>query len=273
MWSPAAFGYKYPRAFSFLRSPTKAPTDTGPTWIHRVRMEGGMLISAETMRGYKLEANDGEVGKTTDLYFDDDTWTVRYVVVQTGNWLGDHRVLITPRRVDRVARDHKIIETNLTRAEVKASPPADSDKPVSECMEIIFRPTYFAPPPYELERCDENADVHLRSTKEVDGYKVAASDGDIGHVVDFIVDDTDWVIRYLVVDTRDLWPGKHVLVSPEWVEEVDWNTHRVSVSVRRAAIQYAPEFSSGSPVTREYEEALCRFYNLEGYWDRPCDED
>ena len=232
-----------------------------------------MLLSAEMIRGYKLEASDGEVGKVADLYFDDDTWTVRYIVVQTGNWLGDHRVLITPRRVDRVEQDRKVIEANLTRVEVKASPPAESDKPVSECMEIIFSPRPFSSPAYESERCSENADVHLRSTKEVEGYTLTATDGDIGHVAGFIVDDIDWVIRYLVVDTRDLWPGKNVLVSPEWVEEVDWNTSRLRFDVRGAAIKDAPEYSPGSPVTREYEVELCHFYNLEGYWDRPCDGD
>lgn len=233
-----------------------------------------MLRNAETVVHSTLRASDGEVGKVGDLYFDDQTWTVRYFLVRAGNWLSGKRVLITPRRVSGVEEDGKVIEANLTREEVKASPPAESDRPVSECMDLLFSPHHFYPSSYEPEECGEDADVHLRSIEEVGRYTVAATDGDIGHVAGFIVDDTDWVIRYLIVDTRNFWPGKHVLLSPEWIGEVDWNWDRVIVDLSRDAIKESPEFDPDAPVARSYESDLCRFYNREGYWTKePCPDD
>ena len=232
-----------------------------------------MLQNAETFRGYALGASDGEIGKVTDLYFDDETWTVRYFVVKTGNWLGDRHVLVTPRRIGRAQPDRKVLNANLTRAEVKASPRAESDRPVSECMDVLYSPYHFWPPAYELEGCGDDADVHLRSMEEVEGYAVAATDGNIGHVAGFIVEDTDWLIRYLLVDTRNLWPGKHVLMSPEWVEEIDWNVRWVRVNLSREVIKDSPEFDRDAAVTREYESDLCHFYDREGYWTRePCSD-
>jgi hypothetical protein len=93
-------------------------------------------------------------------------------------------------------------------------------------------------------------------------------------VTGFIVDDSSWVIRYLVVDTRNLWPGKDVLMSPEWLEAVDWNRHGVRVNLARSVIKESPEFDGLMPVTREYESDLCRFYRRQGYWSRePCPDD
>ena len=56
----------------------------------------------------------------------------------------------------------------------------------------------------------------------VDGHHIQATDGEIGHVEDFIIDDETWAIRYLIVDTQNWWPGKKVLVSPQWIERVSW---------------------------------------------------
>lgn len=232
-----------------------------------------MLRNADTIRGCTVGASDGEVGKVDDLYFDDQTWTVRYLVARTGILSGDKRVLIAPRRIDGVDADRKVLEANLTKAEVKASLPVESDRPVEECMEIVVS-SYFWPPQYEAEGCGEGADVHLRSVEEVEGYTLAGTDGEIGHVAGFLVDDSDWVIRYLLVDTRSLWPGKHVLLSPEWIDKVDWSGRRVRANLAKAVIKESPELDRDSPVSRKYESDLCHFYEREGYWTRePCPED
>jgi len=65
-------------------------------------------------------------------------------------------------------------------------------------------------------------DPHLRSTRQVTGYHIHATDGELGHVEDFIVDDENWAVRFLVVDTRNWLPGKKVLLSPQWIERVEW---------------------------------------------------
>lgn len=235
-----------------------------------------MLRAADMVHGYKVRASDGSIGKVTDLYFDDRSWTVRHFVVQTGGWFGDRRVLVAPRAMGPIDPDSKGISTALTRAEIEASPRAESDRPVSERMEHIYSESgwSFWPAVHPWEEMLEEGDPHLRSAQEVEGYYVHATDGDIGHVAGFVVDDSDWVIRYLLVDTRNVWPGRFVLVSPEWVKEIDWDEAKLHVNLTRAAIRDSPRHEPASPVTREYETALCRFYQREGYWTRePCPED
>jgi hypothetical protein len=89
-------------------------------------------------------------------------------------------------------------------------------------------------------------DRHLRSTNEVTGYNLLALDGEIGHVDDFIVDDETWAIRYLVVATRNWWPGKKVLISPKWIENVSWEEREVAIGLSRDAIKAAPEYTDES---------------------------
>jgi sporulation protein YlmC with PRC-barrel domain len=109
-------------------------------------------------------------------------------------------------------------------------------------------------------------DPHLRSTHEVSGYNIDASDGEIGHVEDVIIDDETWAIRYLIVDTRDWWPGKQVLVSPQWIERVGWSESTVFINLPRQSIKRSPEYTPLSLLTRDHEAALHRHYNRQGYW-------
>ena len=66
-------------------------------------------------------------------------------------------------------------------------------------------------------------DPHLRSSAAVTGYHIQATDGDIGHVEDFLLDDRSWTIRFMVVDTTNWWAGEKVLIAPAWIERVDWD--------------------------------------------------
>lgn len=108
----------------------------------------------------------------------------------------------------------------------------------------------------------------MRSTAEVSSYRIQARDGEIGHVENFLIDDETWSIRYLVVDTRNWWPGKKVLVSPEWIEEVRWGEAKVFLHLSRSAVKDGPEYIEGMAVTQDYETQLHRHYRLEGYWKR-----
>jgi len=212
-----------------------------------------MLIKAKTLAGYALQSLDGELGKVKEFYFDDRHWTVRYLVADTGTWLPGRQVLISPHALVDVNKDAKHVTVNLTRKQIEESPPLDSDKPVSRQFEEAYFgyyrwPMYWGGPfswgayPYivrddELQKQDkpvqEEGDVHLRSSHGVSGYHIQATDGVIGHVNDFIIDDETWAIRYLVVDTRNWWPGKKVLVSPSWIGSVSWNESKVNVNLSR----------------------------------------
>jgi hypothetical protein len=110
------------------------------------------------------------------------------------------------------------------------------------------------------------ADSHLRSTEAVTGYHIEAADGEIGHVRDFIVDDETWAIRYLEVDTQNWWPGKKVLVSPQWINRVSWANSKVYVDLTRETIRNGPEWVESIPVTREYEHRLYDYYARSPYW-------
>jgi uncharacterized protein YrrD len=117
-----------------------------------------------------------------------------------------------------------------------------------------------------LARDEGTWDSHLRSTHDVISHHIQATDGEIGHVEDFIIDDKAWAIRYLIVDTKNWWPAKKVLVSPRWIERVSWSESKVFVNLTRETIKQAPEYVADAPITREYETKLYQHYQRPGYW-------
>jgi hypothetical protein len=106
----------------------------------------------------------------------------------------------------------------------------------------------------------------LQSTRQVSGYYIQAQDGEIGHVEDFIIDDDGWTISYLVIDTVNWLPGKKVLVSPCWIERIDWNASKVYIDLSREMIKRSPEYDPSKPLDRAYEEQLHQYYDRPGYW-------
>ena len=249
-----------------------------------------MLNKAKTLRDYKLDSLDGEIGKVKEFYFDDQYWAIRYLVADTGNWLTGRQVLISPYALVAVIKEEQHITIDLTKKQIEDSPSLNSDKPVSRQFEQAYYgyfgwpmywggPFMWGPYPYltrDLEKLrvstqSEKAwDPHLRSTHDVSGHHIQAADGEIGHVEDFIIDDETWAIRYLIIDTQNWWAGKKVLVSPQWIERVSWRESKVFVNLPREAIKRSPEYTEASLLTRDYETALHRHYNRQGYWvDEP----
>lgn len=244
-----------------------------------------MLRSTKGIIGYRIEAADAGFGKVADFYFDDETWTIRYLVVDTGKWLPGRLVLISPAEVGEADWMGEILPVSLTKQQVEDSPGIRSDLPVSRQQEAELAKYYrwvpywepaslsvggaAAPmpaagaPPAEQK---SQGDPHLRSVKEVTGYHIAAADDDIGHVEDFIAETDGWVIRYMVVDTRNWLPGRKVLVSPGWIERVDWADKRVHVDLTTDQVKASPEFDPGAPVNREYEIRLYDYYGRPKYW-------
>ena len=247
-----------------------------------------MLYTAKTIKGYKLDSLDGEIGRVKEFYFDDRHWTIRYLVADTGNWLPGRQVLISPYALVAVNTDiyKDQIEVNLTKKQIEDSPSLNSDRPVSRQFEENYCgyygwQMYWAGPytwGYERNLVRDRAkwreatqgrktwNHHLRSTHEVSGYHIQATDGEIGHVEDFIIDDDTWTIRYLLINTLNWWPGKKVLVSPQWIERVSWGESKVFVNLSRETIKQSPEYTEAFLLTRDYEDALHRHYNRKGYW-------
>ena len=261
-----------------------------------------MLRRVKDLHGFKIGATDGEIGSVRDFYFDDVSFTVRYVVVETGGWLSEREVLLSPIALRVMDHEQKRITAALTQAQVEKSPGIDTDKPVSRQHEVDYH-SYYGYDPYwagsylwgafpfpflgsapamsaaDLEREQRwnwevkgRSDPHLRSARAVTGYHIQATDGDVGHVEDFLVDDRSWAIRYMVVDTANWWPGKKVLVAPAWIEQVDWDQSKVRVAVTRAQIKESPEYDPNEAIGRPYEAQLYDHYGQPRDWGEELDE-
>ncbi|MBN1957069.1 MAG: PRC-barrel domain-containing protein [Desulfuromonadales bacterium] len=245
-----------------------------------------MFYQANRLKGYKLSGIDGEIGKVEEFYFDDRHWTIRYLVADTGNWLEDRQVLISPYALGSVVREKRRIEINLTKQQIEDSPSLDSNKPVSRQFEDAYYgfygwPNYWGGPhmwgsypfimsdPEQLKESNQEEkswDPFLRSTHDVTGNHIQVLDGEIGRVDDFIIDDETWAIRYLIIDTRNWRPGKMVLIAPQWIERVSWLESKVFVNLPQDVIRQSPEYTRESQLTREYEAILYRLYDRKGYW-------
>lgn len=245
---------------------------------------------ASELVGYGLMASDGSIGTVSDWLFDDQEWVVRWAVIDTGTWLPGRKVLLPPSRFDRPDAIAHAIAVPLSREQIENSPPIDEHEPVSRQMELnlyshygvtpYIYPVYFAPPApvvpplappvderAQPERVDQKAgDPHLRSINEVTGYYVEARDGDIGHVEEFLLDENDWSIRYLVIDTRNWWPGRGVLLSPRSIRGVSWSDEQIEVELTRAQVETSPPYDPAAPIDRDYEAMLHGHYGLRPYW-------
>lgn len=238
---------------------------------------------------YTIAAVDTDVGTIYDFYFDDQQWVIRYIVVGTGVIFPGRKVLISPLALRYPAWSPMHIYVNLTREQIETSPSIDLHKPVSRRHEVEHHrhygwPCYWlgagtwgswhtpkaladaagADSKPEIE--DASEDTHLRSTQEVTGYHIKATDGEIGHLEDFLFDDETWDIRYAIVDTQNWWPGKKVLLRPQWIKRVSWTDREIYADMAGKAIRMSPEWDPESPPSREYELSLHRHYGYSPYW-------
>jgi hypothetical protein len=243
-----------------------------------------MLRSLKDLVMYNFAASDGALGPISDFYFDDWEWCVRYIVIDTDKWLPGRKVLISPVSIGQADSAARRLHVKLTRDQIENSPGIETDKPVSRQMEVDLA-DYYSWPYYWGARTGGGAaaaaaladkkidtpesgqgDSNLRSVKVVTGYHIEAKDGAIGHVEDFILDDEDWTIRYMVVDTRNWLPGKKVLIAPCLIRSVRWDQSNVHVDLPRDLVEASPEYDPSAPVNREYETRWYDYYGRPKYW-------
>lgn len=249
------------------------------------------------LKGKNIHGVDGEVGSLEDIYFDDSLWTVRYIVVKTGNWLKKREVLISPVQIEAFKTwKEGDLSVNLTQDQIKNAPEIATDRPVSkqyeqELMSFHGYPDYRQFPgiwgygiypnhlldeslregDFEVNVNRASEDPHLRSAKEVKGYSVGCPDGTMGGIDDFLIDAQTWSIRYVDVDTVKWWPSKHVLLPTDSIQSVNWSERKMEVSLSKEQIKESPPYDSGSVVTRADEEKLYRHYNKTPYWENMAD--
>lgn len=248
-----------------------------------------MFFSADDVMRSKIVARDDELGSVQDVYFDDQDWAVRYLVLDTGGWFSGRTVLISPASAGGVDVENRRLPVNLTRAQVEGSPSVDTILPVSRQKEAEMTAYYGWPaywggylPPAEAilpagagaaagqaraTAPESRAEPQLRSMKEVGGYRIEAHDGQIGHVEDFLIEEESWRVRYLVVDTRAVLPGKKVLLAPLWIDRITWSERAVHVDLPVDQIRSAPVFEKRTPLTRDYELSVFQHYSRPKYWE------
>jgi hypothetical protein len=227
-----------------------------------------------------------------------DTWVIRYVVVDASTWLTSRKVLITPISIHHPNWGDRTLPVSISKEQVRNSPNIDTNEPVSRQNEMQYLRYYGYPNywggemyPYGMDpgytgygvdivshdrdlkaylrserdrHCNDNP--HLRSCNNVIRYHLHANDGEVGHVVGYLLDDKTWAIRYLIIDTSNWWMGHQVLVAPAWITGVHWPNQTVSVDLSRKSFKNAPPYHSDVDWTRDMELNLFRHYGRSEYW-------
>jgi len=262
-----------------------------------------MLFAVSGLEGCAVKASDGDVGSVKDFLFDDKTWKIRWMAVSAGKWLPGRQALIHPSAIAPLTLPPKPalpmmspgdaleLTVNLTRDEIEAGPHAPENEPVTKDMETLLY-DYYGWDPYwgathfgasvlpnaeqrivdAAARREADAETplldgepRLHSVASLRGCPVHALDGDIGHVENVLADDANWEIRYLVIATRNWWPGKVVQLAPYAVKDIDWDDRRINMNVTREQVRSAPAWDPLALADEAREEELHRHYDWPGY--------
>jgi len=263
-----------------------------------------MLRNLQDLQKFVLRATDGDIGHVTDFYFDDQAWVVRYLVIETGNWLSSRKVLISPLSIGSPDWQDKAIPVALTREEIRNSPDIDTNKPVSRqheedfalhyrypfywigtglwgedahpsqvMPEFVSTPSVVVPQPDSVslladppEAQHNPDDTHLRSCYVVSGSHLHTDEGEIGQVQGMLIDDENWAIRYLVVTTSYWQIGHQALVTPASIAGIDWFDHIVLLNLPGDRMQETPTHDPNDLVDRDHEKRLHDHYGIKPYW-------
>lgn len=252
-----------------------------------------MKNNLKSLVGFNLKETNGDIGKVEDFYFDDLTWKVRYLVIKTGNWFTGKKVLISPKSLHEADMEKEEFRVTLTKEQIKSSPDIDTEKPVSRHQEEQLYGHYgwgpywgadpnehgagmFGAMPSDLYYNDvdeskrkvliqdDDQDYHLRSTDSVTGYKIHATDGEIGEVSDYIIDETSWIIKFLVIETGSWLDSREILLPAQWIKKVDWKDSFIVVDVTKAKVKNSPEFNINMVTDESYERSLYDYYGKPG---------
>lgn len=217
-----------------------------------------MLLHTKKIIGHKLAATDGEIGHVHDFYFDDQTWAIRYLVAGTGTWFKERRLLLSPRDFVRSDESGQVLPVNLTRDQIEHSPSSNQHRPVSgQCVAKFYHdsgwparwqgqrlwgttdpPFAISAPPMGTGASDQNDDAHLHGTQTVTGYHIEATDGVLGAVSGFVLDDQTWTVRHVVVETGHWYAGREIFISPDKIERVSYPESKVFVSLTKDDLRH-----------------------------------
>jgi hypothetical protein len=246
-----------------------------------------MLFAANGLIGRPVAASDGRIGAVRDFLLDD--WRkVRWMVVDTGQWLPGRKVLIHPSAIVPIHLPPRPtipmlsfgepleVSVNLTTRQIEASPDAGTDQPVTDELErrlfdhYRWDPLWSAPdsgaeaagassPPtaagMEADQAAEGG-LRLGSAGAMKGFAVYGTDGEVGSIDNVFIDDIRWSVRYLVVATRGWLHAKLVQVPLHVVKDIDWPAQVATLRVTRERVSSAPAWDPVEMVDEIAEERM-----------------
>lgn len=244
-----------------------------------------MKHSLKKLKKFTLQATDGDKGKVKNFLFDDESWVIRYLEADLGNFFNDKRVLIPREQLGTPVWDEKHFPVRLTIKEIENSPGLEHDLPVSRQYETQLLEHYQVQPywpeaiagyagresllgsgyPFSTPRVagdPHEITTNLRSFSEVTGYYIRATDDQFGHLEDLIIDYDTWQIVFAVIDTKNLSPwSKQVVLPVELLEEISFIDQEIRVNLPKEEIKNAPEYDSSDDWTPDYENNIYSFYS------------
>ncbi|MCC3144961.1 PRC-barrel domain-containing protein [Halanaerobium sp. Z-7514] len=258
-----------------------------------------MLRKLNELKAFKVQGKEEELGEVSDFYFDQDHFILRYLVLDTDCWLKKEQTLISTDEIEAIDHNKKEIKTTMRAEALENGPSLEKNQPISKIMEenvvdYYDWPLYWASTSSggvptipagtkmreklfdfetltdeEKQAKEEELDSNLRSLNEISGYEIQAVDKSFGKVKDLFVDEEDWLIRYLLIDTRKILPSKKVIIAPEWVRHISWDKKQIFVDKSKKEIKNAPKYEEDEAkelVDRDYEEDLYDHYDEPKYW-------
>ncbi len=239
-----------------------------------------MLRTLGTLMGFHLICRDGRIGTVKDAYFDDEHWHLRYLVVDTGDWLPERKVLIPIASLGIPRWKDGELPVGRTTAEIESAPQIGADAPVSRRIERLLLEHYDwaaywggpldptltpaavridGPTRETIESIEE--ECHLRSAQEIQGYRIEAKDGEIGHVDDLVAESERWDLRYLVIKLSEWLPGHRVLFALPWVQKISYLERHLTVDASVELVKESPRFDPKQAIDPEVEVSLFRHYD------------
>lgn len=241
-----------------------------------------MLRSIKDMTGYTLLTRDGDIGACADFLFDDQSWTIQYMVANTGGWLSNRKVLLSPKSLSDPPLEDRRVHVERTKEQIEAAPPLASDAPVSKQYQLTWT-KYHGLTPYwhdlgplsaplaanAMATMQESAnhDEHLRSANEVCGYDVEANSIELkgqilGKIDDFVFSDADWKIAFVVVETDPSWfSSEKILIGRDFMATVGWAEKTIYAELSKEKLDRCPVYDPRAPIEPQLELAC---YDLTG---------
>jgi len=241
------------------------------------------------LRHYDVKGGSESIGKLHDVYLDDETWKIKWFVVETGNWFSSNKILVGSEQIISFAPNEASFHVALTQKDVENAPSASEHPPVGEQHHnqysyiaashntllfpgyaglmlpttLIERPSEPVGAEKELEKlAREQADRHLRSASEIEGYTIHASDGKLGPLSDLVINTEQWAVELLALDTSKWLPGRTVVISPRSIEKISWGDRELTVAMEKETIENSPELHSLKAIQTSYVSKLSDYYRF-----------